>query len=375
MLLSLTFGIGHLLFSTVPEDSNCQYLLDRQIAHFFPSWEVAFDSSRNGFRTSQGCLDLLNWYIDLELRYEAYLSRILGIRYENRYLGDYGEHISNHYFQPFFQIRGSQRLYLSITTHYYKGNDEIGIGYFLGRDYINYIEGFLLVEDFDRNFSLQHTPDGPEKIIYKGLRYPVKFKSIAVKNGKGGRFIGLVEFGLRYRLESTDVPFSYAEEGIKRKVYTRLWQDIDRLRIGGIFDLRYQDKSTIIRDALFKANGIEIIAEPMLAYHLNERLLPVLYLTYNYKDFNDTIPYWRRGFAYLIDLEYKPGGNFIWHLGTQREFVHNSRKEDIRHRRINVGLEYHYKNLWFYLVEAMEGDFPTEKYLHNHTYVQLMLRF
>ncbi|MEO0216029.1 MAG: hypothetical protein ABIL70_01990 [candidate division WOR-3 bacterium] len=371
----MMLGLCHCLFASVPEDSNCQYLLDKQIAHYFPSWEVAFDSSKNGFRTSQGCLDLLNWYIDLELRYEAYLSKILGVRYENHYLGDYGEHISNHYFQPFFQIKESQRLLLSITTHYYKGNDEIGIGYFLGRDYINYIECFLLVEDFDRNFSLQNTPDGPDKIIYKDLKYPVKFQGKFVKNWQGGRLTIMAKLGTRYRLESTDIPFSYAEEGIKRKFYTRVWQDMGRLRIGWICDLKYQNRSTITGDALFKERGIEIVTEPMVGYHLNEKLFPLLYLTYNYKDFDDTIPYWRRGFAYLVDLEFHPGGNFVWHLGTQREFVYNSRNEDIRHRRINIGLEYRYRNIWFYLVEAMEGDFPTEKYMHNHTYVQLMFRF
>jgi hypothetical protein len=80
-------------------------------------------------------------------------------------------------------------------------------------------------------------------------------------------------------------------------------------------------------------------------------------------------------FAYLVDVEFSPGGNFIWHFGTQREFYSNNQGREFRDRRINLGVEYRYKNIWFYLVEAMEGDFPTPKYLHNHTYVHLMLKF
>ena len=118
----------HLVFFLllyVPEDSNTQYLLDKQLAHYFPSWIVYWDSSTNALRTSQGCLDLKNWYIDFDARVEANLASWLGLRYRNRYHGDYNKHVSNHYFEPFVQVLENLRILLSVAPHYYKGEDEL----------------------------------------------------------------------------------------------------------------------------------------------------------------------------------------------------------------------------------------------------------
>jgi|UniRef100_A0A7V3VTT8 hypothetical protein len=358
-----------------PEDSNYQYLLDKQLAHYFQSWEVAFDSTKNGMRTSQGCLDLLNWYISLELRYEAYLSNILGIRYKNWYFGDYNEHISNHYFQPFFQIRENQRLFLTITTHYYKGEDEIGIGYFYGKNYLSFLEVFLLVENFDRNFSLQHMENGRAKVIYKGLQYPMKLNVTINKNWMTGRFRTEFTICKPYLLESTDEPITYKENGYTHSWYIRFWQDIRNFRLGFLNTLKYHKKSVTDSFLYFNDKIFDDTPEIQASCRLNKKWTPILYLTYNYKTEDDTTFYERNVFAYLIDVEFKPEERFIWHFGTQRNFYKNNSGLKIKERRINIGLEYHYKNLWFYLVEAMEGDFPTPKYLHNHTYVQLMLRF
>lgn len=369
------FGTCIFAFAYAPEDSNYQYLLDKQLAHYFRSWEIAFDSTKNGMRTSQGCLDLLNWYIDLHLRYEAYLSRILGIRYQNYYLGDYSRHISNHYFQPFFQLKEDLRLFLSITTHYYKGEDEIGVGYFYGKDYLNFIETFLLVENFDRNFSLQCLENGSEKIIYKGLEYPVKLETTINKNWNTGRLRTQITISKKYRLESTDEPATYKEQGYAHYLYIRLFQDIGRFFFGILNEFNYSVKSV----KYFNENMTEKILDDMpefqIAYRISDKWLPNLYLTYNYKTEEETLYYKRNVFAYLIDVEFYHNKRFIWHFGTQRNFYRNNKGTGIRERRINLGIEYRYNNLWFYFVEAMEGDFPTPKYLHNHTYLQLMLRF
>ncbi|MEO0137208.1 MAG: hypothetical protein ABIL40_08835 [candidate division WOR-3 bacterium] len=362
-------------FAAVPEDSNYQYLLDKQLAHYFQSWEVIFDSTTNGMRTSQGCLDLLNWYINLELRYEAYLSRILGLRYQNRYIGDYDCHISNHYFQPFFQLAYNRRFFLSITTHYYKGEDEIGVGCLLGTNYVNFFETFLLVEDFDRNFSLKDMADGPEKIIYKGLNYPIKLKTLINRNWHRGRLRIETELGKKYLRHSTDEPPTFVEEGYQHAGFIRCWQDIGTMRLGFLVELKDFFRKITSPQNEIAEQIFDLMPELQFTYLENPKLRPNLYLTYNYKIAEDTILYRRNVFAYLIDLEYQHGTNFTWHLGTQRNFYRNNQGIGIKERRINVGLEYHYKNLWFYLVEAMEGDFPTPKYLHNHTYVQLMLRF
>ena len=132
------------LMFIVPEDSNGQDLLDKQLAHYFMDWEMYFDSVPGAMRSSQGCLDLRNWYIDLNTKFEVSLSKIMGFRYRNEYFGYYDNHISNHRFEPYFQIRDNLRFLFTITTHYYKGEDELGIGFFLGKDYLNYLEFFLV---------------------------------------------------------------------------------------------------------------------------------------------------------------------------------------------------------------------------------------
>lgn len=374
------------LFSYVPEDSNSQYLLDKQLDHYFPSWEVWFDSTSGGLRTSQGCLDLLNWYIDIDTKFEVMLAKWLGLRYRNKYLGDYANHISDHKFEPFFQLKKNLRMLFSVSTHYYKGEDELGIGFFLGKDYLNFLEIFIVAEDFDRNFSLKDIPDGPDRIVYK--QHPIMLRTHFNKYWHTGHISLKFDVSNRYRLESSlymPVDPYYLEKGLHRYFYIRFWQDIKRFRLGGMFDLGqselYQHDTTGVLDE----DVFEIIAEPMIAFKINEKWRPHLYLTYNYKTddyihstnmiYDSLYNYQRDVYAYLIDVEFHPGGNFVWHFGTQRQFYYNNQGREFKERRINIGFEYRYKNIWFYFVEAMEGDFPTPKWLHNHTYVQLMLRF
>ncbi len=377
------------LCTYAPEDSNAAfYLLDKQIAHYFPSWEVRFDSTNRGLRTSQGCLDLLNWYIDLTTKYEVFLSKVVGLRYRNKYLGDYGGHVSNHYFEPFFQLGENCRLFLTIAPHYYKGEDEIGTGVFLGRNYLNYLETFIVVEDFDRNFSLKDMDPGPEKILYK--QHPIVLNSTYNTYWKTGHLNARVELTNRYHLQSTEPwdvePVAYREKGLRRRFYTRLWQDIKKLRIGGIFDLKQSECSKLDTISDRREDILEIIAEPMITCRLHKKLVPTLYLSYNYKSEDDSlhycgtaqervVHYQRDIYAYLVDVAFHPGGRFVWHLGMQRQFYYNNTGKRDRERRFILGFEYRYKKIWFYFVEAMEGDFPTPKWLHNHTYLQLLLTF
>jgi len=376
------------LLQYAPEDSNGQYLLDKQIAHYFPAWDASYDSSTNALRTSQGCLDFWHWYINLETKLEANLSSWLGVRYRNRYHGDYGRHVSNHHFEPFFQVRENMRILFTVAPHYYKGEDELGVGFFWGENYMDFLETLVILEDFDRNYSYKNTPDGPDKVIYR--TFPVKWQVKVNKYWHGGHLACNLELTNRYLLQSTEREFSYPpyfhERGLHRACYTRFWQDVGKVRCGLIFDLYQSEFYHLDTGRVHKEDILEVILEPMFAYSINDKWKPTLYLTYNYKTDDDSVcnfstgidsivDYQRDIYAYLLDIEFHPGGNFVWHFGMQQQFFENNLGRKADERRFTLGIEYRYKNIWFYIVEAMEGDIPMPNWLHNRTYVQLMIKF
>jgi hypothetical protein len=376
------------LLQYAPEDSNSQYLLDKQLAHYSPAWDVYYDSATNALRTSQGCLDFWHWYINLETKLEAHLSSWLGIRYRNRYHGDYGRHVSNHHFEPFFQVRRNLRILFTVAPHYYKGEDELGIGFFWGENYMNFLETLVIVEDFDRNYSYKSTPDGPEKITYQ--TFPVKWQVRVNRYWRGGHLACNIELTNRYLLRSTEREFTYPpyfhERGLHRAFYTRLWQDIGKIRCGLIFDLYQSEFYHLDTNQTHKDDIFEMILEPMFAYNITDKWKPTLYFTYNYKTEDDSVYFFSTGtdsavdyqrdiYAYLLNVEFHPRGNFVWHFGIQQQFYQSNQGREADERRFTLGLEYRYKNIWFYIVEAMEGDFPMPNWLHNRTYVQLMMKF
>ncbi len=376
------------LMFIVPEDSNCQDLLDKQLAHYFVDWEMSFDSVPGGMRTSQGCLDLRNWYIDLNTKFEVSFCKVMGLRYRNEYFSYYDNHFKNHRFEPYFQIRDNLRFLFTVTTHYYKGEDELGIGFFIGKDYLNYLELFVIAEDFDRNFSLQHVPPTRDKITY--WQHPIKLVAKLNKYWKTGHLALQANVSNRYLLQSNemdfvDIPY-FQEKALHRYFYGRAWQDIGKFRIGGICDLRQAEFFCQDTASEFSNDKYEIVVEPAISFRISDKWIPNLYFTYNYKTHNDLLDsrdsgtdslfnYQRDVYAYLLDIEFRPGGNFVWHAGIQREFYYNNQGREYTERRLLLGFEYRYKNVWFYFVEAMEGDFPTPKWMHNHTYIQLMVRF
>jgi hypothetical protein len=376
------------LLQYAPEDSNGQYLLDKQLAHYFPAWEAYYDSADNALQVSQGCLDFWHWYINLETKLEADLASWLGIRYRNEYRGDYGQHVSNHHFEPYFQLRDNLRFLFTVAPHYYKGEDELGIGFFLGKNYVNSLETFLIVEDFDRNYSYKNHPDGPDKVIYQ--TFPVKWQARMKKYWPRGHLAIDAELTNRYLLHSTEIimvypPYFY-EQGLHRNLHTRFWQDIGKVRCGLIFDLYASEFYHIDTSSAHSEDIFEIILEPMLAYSISNKWRPTFYFTYNYKTDYDSlhlfssamdsaVNYQRDIYAYLLDVEFHPGGSFVWHFGVQQQFYENNLSRNCSERRFNLGLEYRYKKVWFYIVEAMEGDYPMPHWLHNRTYVQLTFLF
>ena len=384
ILCILSFASG-----TAAEDSNSFYLMDWHLSNYSTSWVARFDSATNSMRSSQGCLDYGHWYMNINTKCEAELFSTVGIRYRNYLHDDHRKHLLKNYFDLFFQLKKDLRLFFTAAPTYYKGENELGIGIFIGKNYLNCLEASYIIEDLDRNASLKYEPDGPDKIIYN--KYPIKLTSYFNKYWKTGHLTLKFEVTNTYKLQSTE-PIeihqpNYQEKGFHRYFHIGFWQDIDKLRFGAIFDLQQlKHYESDLDTEAFKKNMVSIITEPMIAYKLTEKWRPHFYLTYNYKAEDDSIHvfsshentrihYRRNIYAYLFDIEFHPGGNFIWHFGMQRQFYYNNQGIDFKERRFTLGFECYNKNVSFYIVEAMEGDFPTPKWLHNRTYVQLMLRF
>lgn len=371
----------------VPEDSNTYYIMDWQLADYFQSCEAQFDSATNGIRTSQGCLDYGHWYMDVEGKYEAKILPAMGFKYQVHLHDDHKDHISSHYFELFFQYRDTFRPFISAAPTYNKGDNEFGFGFFVGENYLHFFETSFIIEDIDLNASLKKKPSGYDKRTYR--QFPVKIRSHFNKYWETGHFVFKGELTNRYLLQSDPSgmysPY-YQEKGLHRLFYLQFWQDINKLRLGGIFDLKQSEYYQSDTARIFDTNILEIIAEPMIAYKITEKWIPFLYLVYNYKTENasihifsspeDSLFYYKRDiYAYLIDIEYHFGGNVIWHFGMQQQFYYNNQRIDFKERRFILGFEYHYKNFWVHITEALEGDYPTSGWIHNRTYVQVLLKF
>lgn len=155
-----------LLLASAPEDSSAYYYMDRFLVFYPDRWEMIYDSSLQGLRTIEGCHDLRTWYINLEVKTEAWLCSWFGVRYRSHLLADYLHQKNYHRFEPRFKIKGNWSLLVVVTPNYLKSDDEFGLGFFKGNNYLNSIEGFLIVQSPTLNFSQKDWQDGREKKVY-----------------------------------------------------------------------------------------------------------------------------------------------------------------------------------------------------------------
>ncbi len=371
------------LLSFVPEDSNYHHVMDQQLIVYLTDWQVRWDSTENGLRTVQGCLDLRYWHLDIDTRFQTDIAPWIGLRYRYRNYGFYNRRVDNNYFEPFFPIKPGQRLFISVTTHFYKGDNQFGLGYSFGRTYLNHLETFLIAEHLDRNFSLQHEEDGPDKIVYS--MFPLVWHTELIQNWRTGRLGLAFEVSNTYRLASTDHPASFWEKGRRTMASFSFRQDIRRSRFTAWYNM--EDRWLIRSDSTFTGSNGFTTAEGFhfihtgYGYKINDRWRPTAYLTYNTNRAEDDTAYNKTNvWAYMLDVEYRTPWHFMpgaWIVtfGTQQEFYTDTGAREFHERRFNVNLEYRYNKFWFRFMEAMEGDWPMPGNIHNHTYVQMMLTF
>ena len=355
-----------------PEDSNNLYLMDQILTVPQESFLLGYDSLISGFYTNQGCLDLLNWYIDLRVKHDLFLSKRLGIRYRYWKLGDYSRQIDEHRFEPTL-LFGSHRLHLMITPRYYKGDDEIGIGYSHG-NYLNYLSFFFSVPDFDRNFSLQYTPDSLPSYRYK--RFPLRFSFEIRRRWRSGY--------LKLIIDRTLPSFQVW------KGHESIWKDRWRFSVNltswhGRFNLNftssYEEKNR--RSLLFYAREADcdsinwLEAQPGIGYRFSNQI--TIYFSYRIDSkfhATDSFNYHRSGNAQYLDIHYQLSDKYLWHFGYQGEYVRSGELKIVNNHRFIIGLEYIFKKGKFVLWEGIEADRPFRlARFHNHTYLSLIFSF
>jgi len=355
-----------------PEDSNNLYLMDLMLATPEEQFVIGFDSLLSGLYTNQGCLDLMNWYIELLIKSDFYLSRRVCLRYRYRKLGDYDRQIDEHRFEPTLNLKRI-RFHLMISPKYYKGGDEIGAGFSLG-DYLNYLEIFLTIPDFDRNFSLRDTPDTLPRYLYK--RFPIRLTFEIRKRWQQGY--------AKLLLDRTMTSFQVWSGHETRKedrwnllLYLTSWHGRFNLEL----NTRYDERNR--RDFLLPTrelrpdtlNWLEI--QPGIGFRFSPKLS--VYFRYRIdskRHLRNQFDYHRSGNSQYLDLHYRMSDQYLWHFGYQGEYLKSGELKIVNNHRFIIGLEYIFPKGRFVLWEGIEADRPFRILrFHNHTYLSLLVSF
>ncbi|HIE05956.1 MAG TPA: hypothetical protein EYP58_04055 [bacterium (Candidatus Stahlbacteria)] len=356
-----------------PEDSNNMYLIDQMLVVPEEQFIVAYDSAVSGLFTTQGCLDLMNWYIKLDIKHDAWLSSWLGLRYRYRKIGDYDRSADEHRFEPTFKI-GKQNLHLMIIPRYYKGGDEIGIGYSTGSDYLNYLQLFLSVPDFDRNFSLRDTPDSLPRYKYK--RFPIRL-SLELRRRWG---VGYFKFIINRILPSFQIwegQESIRSDEFGYSAYLTSWHG--RFNLGFAADYNVQNERNFDMVArVFNGDSLSWFeVQPWVGFRISKRW--TVFFRYRvetkwHKD--DLSDYHREGNSQYLDIHYRMSDHYLWHFGYQGEYLESGMLKIVNNHRFVVGLEYDFNRGRFVLWEGIEADRPWRiARFHNHTYLSFLVNF
>lgn len=368
MILSLLF------LYLAPEDSNNLYLMDRMLTVPEERFMIGYDSLSSGLYTNQGCLDLLNWYIELDIKHDIWLSNKVGIRYRYRKLGDYTRRIDKHRFEPTFKA-GRGRIHLMIIPEYYKGGDEIGIGYSTGVGYLNYCQFFLSIPGFDRNFSLRDTPDSLPK--YRYHRFPVRLSLDLRRRWDKGYLKFVIDKTLQ-SFQAWEGHESKKSEELGFSIYLTSWHGRFNLGFAGDYrehkerDFHMVGERGFVGDSL---NWFEV--QPWIGFRFSDQLSGYFrYRVDTKRHLTEDFDYHRGGNSQYLDFHYQVSDQYLWHLGYQGEYVKSGELKIVNNHRFVVGLEYIFKKGRFVLWEGIEADRPFRIIrFHNHTYLSFLVSF
>lgn len=367
------------LFASEPEDRCEIYLLDMMWATFSPRWEVYYDSSLTAFRSMQGCLDLKRWYLLYQAKLRQALYRWFGMRYRYHRLQDYNDSLELHQVEPWFRLKEELHLHLMITPTFWKREIDLGAGLSWFQSGLNYLEGFLIIEDLFNNFSLKHTPPSPEREVYVEGRYPYRFTLEGARGTPGLRAKLYLEWTTEAKMKLED-PLQprtrrFSSWAGRVRVEGGVW---DRVIVGCNAQFRGRGETVHFADSTTGDSLREFWVEPLLSYELTGDLRLQFRYRHTYKRRN---LYTRRWTGLDLMLTHHPSSGVELGFGYQRSRREIRGIEDplnLQSRAV-ISLELKLLNqIRFWIVEGIELDgFPKEtlRRPHNHTYVALFIPF
>lgn len=374
------------LFSKViiiePEDKCEIYLVDMNIAKFYPDWELAYDSVPQGFRTSHGCLDLIKWYAFYEAKLIFPLYKNFGARYFYKRIDDYGINYYQHRIEPYLRFKNLW-LFLEAVPYFYKYNDEAGIGIGYIKNWLNYIEFFFILKDFDRNFASRFTEEGEELMLYSQVpfRFEIKARKVSerirLKLNHTFTTLGkrVYKNPINYITERFDSIWSSTT--VEFSPFRNIW-------IGVLFNCRREQRvfnqftpeKKIKYDTLFS-----YYLEPFLSLENKKNKVIFEYTLLPKNHLTDTSSYIRNWRGINIKYRRDISSIFKFWVGYQRSWrkrIYNGEEvEDKRKKqsRLIFSIEFTFKNgTRLILHEGIEMDGSIEyrlKHPHNHTYILL----
>ena len=360
------------------EEENIYHVMDMYFANFPYTWDLQYNRTEIGFRTSQGCLDLERWLILYEGKIEYMFLDWFTVFYRYEKIENYHINIEKHTFSPSFKFYKNYFLSFKLIPYYLKRMNLWGVGILKNPYGDNYMGVFFRAKHLDNNFSFKDTPSGPSKILYS--KFPLGFEI----DGKLTKDRSYVEFNVekyypseRY-IDSPDTFWSTVQKELNLKIRTNL--NIKNFDMGGYLNYSLEDTTFFDIDTVqsnyhrFK----ELYTEPYIDYSIKKVKFGTG-ITYNYKRIlkKDTtyIRYWYSPFIRVI---YSPFDFLSIHTGFQKQPFWRDLNSEIREftqKRLFIGFEFKLKNARFIVYEGIEADKlpPLKKFwfFHNHTYVSL----
>ncbi len=363
-------------------DNNTLYLMDKSFSLIPIEEEFKFIYSKNGFQTTQGCLDLERWNQKYKTKIWMPLFSRLVLEYNLYKEEDYDVNSEEHLFKLRWVPMEKDRLPLSfslfISPTYFKNKDYLGfgIGYWKNTKDNHFLN--IIIHEFDHNYLISKQGG----LIYKDpfSRFPITLELKGnISNTQADLFYSYSKKiqGTKNFLEydQTIAKEKYGSMGLTSIIYYRFFTKIS----GGIrLEYTQTDSSFthLSEDSLnYKTLVEKLFSEPYIKIKLSPKNDFYIGFPVDWKFIkNDTLDYRRKWIG--LTLLYK---RHMWNavnlgLGFQKSWRNLDGNKSSETRAV-LSLEVKLKEKFYAsILQGIEMDPPFPKSLteyHNHTFLTI----